>query len=171
MLAHLVERGYAVVNDPDAHILADGRRIDPIRLSDTRLGFSAPAGVEEITLQSKLFVPSHSCADSSDARELGLCIGSLQVDGDEVALERDELCASGWHPAEYQDGRFAHRWTSGPAPLPSGTRVVIVMLAGVGYYWRDPLDNVVTLSDWVGKRDGIRQNEASSDPQPGGATN
>jgi len=154
LLADLAEQGYSVVNDPDPHILADGRRIEPIRLTDTRFGFSLPAGVAEVKLASKVFVPMHTRADSRDDRELGLCIGNLQVDGDEVPLERDEVCASGWHPAEDQDGQFSHRWTSGPAPLPSGTRVVIMELAGEGYYWRDPLDNVVTLSDWVGKRDG-----------------
>ena len=116
------------VGDPDAHILADGRRIDPIRLSDTRLGFSAARGRRGGNAAVESVCSHAQRADSSDARELGLCIGSLQVDGDEVALEHDELCASGWHPAEHQDGRFAHRWTSGPAPLPSGTRVVIVNL-------------------------------------------
>jgi hypothetical protein len=159
LLAELAEQGYAVVGDPDAHILADGRRIEPIWLSDTRLGFSLPAGVEEVLLASKVFVPMHTRADSSDPRELGLCVGNLQIDGDDVALENDELCASGWRPAEHQDGRFSRRWTTGLAPLPSGTRVVIIELAGDGYYWRDPLDNVVTLSEWVGKRDGAREGE------------
>jgi hypothetical protein len=154
LLAGLAEQGYAVVGDPDAHILADGRRIEPIRLSATRLGFSLPAGVEEVWLASKVFVPMHTRADSTDSRELGLCIGNLQIDGDDVVLENDELCASGWRPAEHQDGRFSRRWTTGLAALPSGTRVVIIELAGEGYYWRDPLSNVVTLSDWVGKRDG-----------------
>jgi len=164
LLAHLADQGYAVVSNPDAHVLADGRRIDPIQLSETRLAFALPAGAAEVTLMSKVFVPMQTRADSSDPRELGLCIGHLEVDGDEIALDLDEFCASGWQPAEREDGRFKYRWTRGITPLPPGTRIVIVEIAGAGYYWRDPLDNVVALSDWVGKRDGARQGDTSSEP-------
>jgi hypothetical protein len=161
LLTHLAEQGYAVVNEPDAHVLADGRRIDPIQLAEKRLAFALPADATEIVLMSKVFVPMQTRADSFDARELGLCIGHMEIDGDAIALDGD-LGASGWQPAELDDGQ-SYRWTRGAAPLPAGARIVIVEIAGDGYYWRDPVDNVVTLSDWVGKRDGVRQSEPSSD--------
>jgi Hint domain len=163
LLAHLADQGYAVVNDPDPHVLADGRRIDPIQLAEKRLAFALPADAAEITLMSKVFVPMQTRADSADARELGVCIGHMEIDGDPIALDSDELDASGWQPAELDNGHF-YRWTRGAAPLRAGTRIIIIEIAGEGYYWRDPVDNVVTLSDWVGKRDGARQGEPSGEP-------
>jgi hypothetical protein len=70
----------------------------------------------------------------------------LQIDGAEVALDGDETCAVGWREAEFAGGRFAHRWTTGATPLPTGARIVILDLAGVGYYWRAPVDNAVARS-------------------------
>ncbi len=162
LLAHLADQGYTVVSDPDAHVLADGRRIDPIQLAEKRLAFALPPDAAEITLMSRAFVPMQTRADSSDARKLGLCIGHMEIDGDPIPLDSEELGANGWHPAELENGHV-YRWTRGAAPLRAGTRIVIVEIAGEGYYWRDPVDNVVTLSDWVGKRDGGRQ-EPASDP-------
>ena len=84
-------------------------------------------------------------------------------DDDAVRGRSDELAGEGWRPAQLGNGHL-YRWTCGAASLRSGARIIIVEIAGEGYYWRDPVDNVVTLSDWVGKRDGARQGEPSSEP-------
>ncbi len=103
-------------------------------MSDTRLAVTLPPGGRSIELRSNVFVPAHTVAESEDVRELGLCIRSLQIDGAEVALDED--FAAGWHAAEFAEGRFTHRWTTGVTLLPAGARNVIVDLAGEGYYWR-----------------------------------
>jgi hypothetical protein len=69
----------------------------------------------------------------------------LQIDGLSFALGDDEACGPGWRQAEYERGIFSHRWTTGETALPAGARLVIVDLAGVGYYWDDTLGGVVTL--------------------------
>ncbi len=69
----------------------------------------------------------------------------LQIDGADVALDGRVDLPTGWHEAELAGETFARRWTRGAAPLPAGTRFVIVDLTGDGYYWRRPRDNVVEL--------------------------
>jgi hypothetical protein len=146
LIAALQARGHALTHEAEAHIVADGKMIAPVRLSEGRLAFALPAGVEKPVLWSRAFIPAHTGATSEDPRELGLCIGRLQVDGEDVALDRDAVLGSGWHEAEREDGVFARRWTTGAAHLPAGVRFVIVDLAGHGLYWRQPDDNVVALA-------------------------
>ena len=135
LLARLSERGRLVDQEAGAHIIVDGRRIEPIHLSERRLAFVLPAGGQEIALRSNVFVPAHTVAKSVDPRELGLCVGRLQIDGATLLLD-DETFASGWHEAEFDERRFGHRWTTGHTPLTPGARIVVVDLADVGHYWR-----------------------------------
>ena len=146
LLARLAEEGQRIDHEADAHIVVDGVRIEPIRLSEWRLAFTLPAGSREIALRSNVFVPAHTVPESGDSRELGLCVGRLRIDGSPVALDSDQGCASGWREAECADGRFIHRWTTGATPLAAGARVVIVDLAGVGYSWRKPERRGLALS-------------------------
>ncbi len=141
LLARLFNQGYSLDQDADAHVLVDGRRIEPLRLSDNRLAFLLPVGGRRIRLCSKVHVPAHAFAESRDGRELGLAVGRLHVDGQALAIDADEACGPGWHAAEYEGDGFARRWTRGAAALPDGARFVIVELAGVGQYWRHPRDN------------------------------
>jgi len=145
LLARLSEQGYCVNQEADPCILVDGRRVEPVRLSETRLAFALPEGGREIALSSNTFIPAHTLAESADPRELGLFVARLQIDGADVALDDDETCATGWRNAEFYDGRFSHRWTTGETPLPAGARDVIVDLAGVGYYWGAPENPVAAL--------------------------
>jgi len=145
LLARLAEQGDCVNHEADAHIVVDGLRVDPIRLSDARLAFVLPAGGREIALRSNTFLPAHTVAESFDTRELGLCVSRLQIDGEAVAINQVEARASARHDVECVDGRFAHRWTHGATPLPAGAQIVIVDLAGVGYYWRALEDTAAAM--------------------------
>jgi hypothetical protein len=138
LLQRLADAGRGVTQEADAHVVVDGLRVDPIKLSETRLAFVLPAHGREITLRSNVFVPAHTIADSADPHQLGLCVGRLEIDGAAVSLDCDEACGSGWRAAEFAAGRFAHRWTTGAAKLSAGARIAIVDLAGVGHYWRAP---------------------------------
>jgi hypothetical protein len=135
LLARLAESGVGVDHEADAYVRVDGLRVEPIRLDATRLAFVLPPGGSDIALRSHTFVPTHMLAHTSDPRALGLCVGALQIDGTSVALDHVE--GIGWHEAEFDEGRFQHRWTTGETPLPAGARVVIVDLAGVGYFWSE----------------------------------
>jgi len=146
LIARLRYAGCSVDEDADAHIAVDGLRIEPIRVSETRLAFTLPADGREIALRSKVFVPAHTVADSADPRALGLCVGRLQIDGSAVALDGEPQRAAGWREAELVNGRFSHRWTTGATPLPPAARIVIVDLAGVGYYWRKNEGRALALS-------------------------
>ena len=131
-------QGVELTTDADAHIFADGRRIAPMRLGERRLGFLMPERCETIELRSRTFVPAHTELANSDARRLGLCIGRLQIDGEDLALDDATLEASSWHEIERSGNHIARRWTRGAARLPAGARLAIVDLAGDGYYWREP---------------------------------
>jgi len=138
LLERLFEQGLDLTNDADAHVLADGRRVEPISIGKSRFAFMPPAGGRSLTLNSKTFIPAHAQSESSDQRELGLCVSRLQIDGEEVSLEQDGLSAFGWHDVERHEDGLIRRWTRGEAVLPSGAQLVLVDLAGEGRYWREP---------------------------------
>jgi hypothetical protein len=135
LLARLAEAGRVTTREPDAHVVADGTRIEPYRSGESRLAFVAPTGAREIELRSRTFVPAHALADSFDARSLGLCVAALHIDGAPVDLAAGAGGTAGWHAAEFDGGRFLRRWTTGATPLPAGAGIVIVDLADAGHYW------------------------------------
>jgi len=140
LIARTVEAGGERTRDADAHVLADGERIEAVRLSPMRLGFVLPEGRREIALNSRAFVPAEMEVESPDRRRLGVCVARLQIDGEDFALDGGET--PGWREAEFDGQAFARRWTSGSAPLPAGARLVIVDLEGEGVYWRTSLTGV-----------------------------
>jgi hypothetical protein len=141
----LFAEGYSLDGESDAHIVADGRRFEPVRLSERRLVFILPEGCARIELRSQVFVPAGASPDSDDVRELGLCAARLEIDGDAAPIERHGFFDAGWREAEWADGRFQHRWTAGAARIPSGSRLIMIDLAGDGAYWREPAAFVLLL--------------------------
>ena len=123
-----------------APLCAHGARVAPTRLGDTRLAFLAPEGARALRLMSDAFVPAQACDEAQDVRTLGLCVSRVQIDGAELALQGD--LGPGWHDAEFEAGAFAHRWTDGAAQLPPGARLIVVDLAGQGWYWRAPAERL-----------------------------
>ena len=131
LLARLPDFGFAIMPDADAHLIADGRRIDPVEATATRLVFDAPEGAAKLILRSRTFIAAQTRAGFDDPRELGLCVARLEIDGEAAPLA-SAAPLPGWRRAE-GDERFSHRWTDGATPLPRGSRVVIE-LAGPGHY-------------------------------------
>ncbi|MBV9861795.1 MAG: Hint domain-containing protein [Alphaproteobacteria bacterium] len=127
--------GGTITSRADPHIVADGRRCEPVQLGDDRLAFMLPEGSAEIELVSRRFVPTHTIPASDDRRCLGLCIKRLQLDGREIPLYAEAL-DTGWHRPE-RCPSHVHRWTVGCTPLPAGTRLVLIDLAGHGRYWEN----------------------------------
>jgi hypothetical protein len=126
------------------HLLTDGQRIAPEWLGPSRIRFLLPSGQSNVELISRGFVPAHTRAASADLRELGICVGRLQLDGLEIPLDEAGFFARGWQALECYGGH-QHRWTRARTPLPSGVRRVVIDLAGRGHYWSSPLP--ITGSD------------------------
>jgi hypothetical protein len=126
--------------------VADGRRIEPIRLAPTRQAFLVPEGARRGALRSRLFSPAGTTPDSAETRELGLSLARLQIDGEYVDLADDAALGAGWHAAETENGAFARRWTRGEVDLPAGARLLVVDLAEQGVYWRASRDGVAARS-------------------------
>ena len=161
LLKRLAEQGEVVSQDANIQVFIDGLRVSPNWISERRLAFALPAGGQEIALCSNVFIPGRTLAESADPRELGLCIGRLQIDGSDAELDSEAFDAPGWHEAEFANGRFSRRWTSGATPIPPGARIVIVDLAGVGYYWR-------RSDDRGGGADGSSSSLVGSQKEPPG---
>jgi hypothetical protein len=134
LLERLEQRGdYSVTDEPDAHLVADSARIEPLWLTPTRMAFLVPAACERIELRSRTWVPAHYQADSADQRTLGVCVFRLEVDGEVIPLEQ---CADGegWHALERDRDGSAWCWTTGSGRLPARTRIVMVDVGGHARY-------------------------------------
>ena len=90
-------------------------------------------------------MPAQVHPDSGDRRALGVGVGRLQIDGEDIALDRDAFFTSGWHHFEHLEMHCRLRWTDGTTPLPDGCRLVVLDTAGRGYYWAKRRDNMVSL--------------------------
>jgi hypothetical protein len=139
--SHLLRRaaalGHAITGDADLHMLADGQRLAPLWLSESRAAFVLGAGCREIALQSRCFVPAHLDGATADWRSLGVCVARLQIDGSEIDLADDAAFQAGWHRLEDDGAGYRQRWTSGGARLPAQARLVVLDIAGPGFYWID----------------------------------
>jgi hypothetical protein len=143
LLARLKNQGHATTSEANLHVIADGMRIDPLKLGALRLAFALPAGCGDIWLRSRTFVPAHTLAQSTDTRSLGICVSRLQIDGETIGLDDASLDSQGWSKLEMYADMGDQRWTLGGTRLPTKTRVVVIDLAGDGYYWCERKDDVV----------------------------
>jgi hypothetical protein len=145
LLARAHVLGYAMTKDADVHVVADGKRIDAVALSRTRLAFMLPAALSTIELRCRSFTPAHIDPASNDSRSLGICVGRLQCDGTDVLLKDDTALALGWHALEQNSDGRQWRWCRDRASLPAATRLVVIDLFGPGFYWAEPIDRVSAL--------------------------
>lgn len=146
LLARAHELGYGTTDDPDVHVMADGKRIDPVSLSDKRLAFALPAARSAIELRSRTFVPAHMEPTSDDQRSLGICVGRLQIDGTDVALDDEARFGLGWHRLEGTAGGRQWRWSQDRTPLPTGTRFLVIDMCWPVHYWAEPAGAAIALT-------------------------
>jgi hypothetical protein len=147
--AALLERaqalGYALTEDAGVHIVADGTRIEPVRLGDKRLAFLLPASASDIELRCRSFIPAHINPENNDQRSLGFCVARLQLDDAEVALEDEAAFVHGWHPLERNAQGECWRWSQERMELAANTRLVVIDLCHHGRYWAEPQDQIVAM--------------------------
>jgi hypothetical protein len=144
-LARAEALGYRLTADDDLHVLADGARIEPIRLNAIRSFFMLPENAADIQLRARSFVPVHANPATTDTRTLSLCLKRLQLDGADLPLDDDKLCATGWSRFERPATGPAQRWTTGTTPLPAGTRLIILDRACPGHYWAPRAETALAL--------------------------
>nr|MDA8248634.1 Hint domain-containing protein [Rhodospirillales bacterium] len=127
-----VAAGFVLTGQPDLRILADGRRLAVTRDAG-KWHVRVPYGARAIDLVSRTWCPAQAMPDSADTRTLGVAIGRLWRDGQEVDLGSAAL-TEGWHDAE-----TAWRWTGGRGRIAlDGARSVAFTLAITGRYWLAP---------------------------------
>jgi hypothetical protein len=145
LLERLKTFGQDTTSESDLHVIADGKRIEPIELGAMRFAFMLPPACSDIRLMSRTFVPAHTRAASTDTRSLGLCVNRLQIDGADVSLDDQTIFGRGWNALERRPDVRDQRWTAGDTPMPANARLIVIDLAGPGHYWQEPKDNVVAL--------------------------
>ena len=128
LFARAAELGHATSEDPDLHLLADGRRIDAQPVPDGSFWLAIPPWSRSLRLVSRSGLARDLLADSVAARRLGVSVASVALATPrgtrELSLE-DPALTTGWHTAE--PGR---RWTNGRAALAlSGPAVIHITLA------------------------------------------
>jgi hypothetical protein len=138
LLARAAELGYVLTKDADVHVIADGKRIDPVGLGEKRFAFLLPGTDSSIEMRTRSFIPSQINPAKDDQRSLGICVRRLQLDGIEVALADQVAFANGWHLLEGNADAQQWRWSTGRTQLPAGTRLVVIDVGHQGRcYWEE----------------------------------
>jgi Hint domain len=107
-----------VTDDPDLHLLADGRRIDASGRQGDRWLFRLTRFAETVRIVSRTGVPAE-LGHARDPRELGVAIRRIICSRGatlRVVEADDRMLSAGFHRFEADNG---FRWTSGDAPLPA----------------------------------------------------
>jgi hypothetical protein len=128
--------GHVVTRDPALRLVASGRVL-PSRGAGRWHRFklprraARPASMRQAPLRliSRHFVPAQLDLYSSDRRCLGVAVGRIRADGQELALD-DPRLTGGWHAPE-----AGRRWTDGAAALDlAGVDTLEVEVALAGRY-------------------------------------
>ncbi len=108
----------AMTDDPDLHLLVDGRRMDARRRTGSVYAFPLPRRPNDVRVVSRSGVPSE-LGLARDPRRLGVALRRIMVwHGARVRLieAADPLLSPGFHVFEPDNG---FRWTNGAGRVPS----------------------------------------------------
>ena len=120
---HLLERAgprreQPLTDDPDLHLLIDGKRVDPMERNVDRCAFRLTRRPAKLRLCSRSAVPQE-LGIARDARQLGVAVERvllLQAERQQVLRADAATLTDGWHAFEPNGGI---RWTDGDAALPA----------------------------------------------------
>jgi hypothetical protein len=111
-------KGAPLTDDPDLHLLIDGKRIDAIERNAERYSFRLPTRPRTVRICSRSAVPQE-LGVARDARSLGVALRRIVLAQPrrQQALDADApALVDGWHTFEPNNGI---RWTDGDAALPA----------------------------------------------------
>jgi antigen 43 len=120
------EIGYPIpavltVDEPEIHLLADGKVVGLLSNHDSRYTFVVPAGVTSVALMSRFSIPSDQMIPGQrDTRRLGVRVDwiSIRCGGNDTIIPADHPgLDQGWNDFE-KDATTAWRWTDGAATIP-----------------------------------------------------
>jgi hypothetical protein len=132
--------GVPLTDDPDLHLLVDGRRIDPVSRSGRRHVFRIGTRPVSIRIASRCGVPQE-LGLARDPRCLGVALRRIIVEHGvriRAAEADDPRLSDGFHAFEPDNGL---RWTDGCAAVPAeifagfggGFSIVLQLAATAGY--------------------------------------
>jgi len=112
--AELLERAGGPIDvdttdDPDLHLIVDGRRVSPVAADKRRYSFALDRRPSSVLLRSRSVVPA-ALGRNREQRRLGVAITQIVLTQNGVATEigyDSELFPEGGHPAEP-----GFRWTN-----------------------------------------------------------
>ena len=132
--------GFPLTDDPDLHLMINGRRIDATTRRDKQYLFRLPPGLNSVRILSREAVPAE-LGVARDPRSLGVAVERIQISQGALLVlieASNELLVNGFHGYEI-DGQL--RWTTGDAELPvsltsafSGEAELVLQLASTTYY-------------------------------------
>jgi len=111
-------RPVPLTEDPDLHLVVDGRRLDPAMRVGGVYVFDVAASADQIRIISRAVVPQE-LGFARDPRSLGVALRRLAIrQGTEVRQMQTDSpsLTNGFHEYEPDDG---FRWTSGDATVPA----------------------------------------------------
>jgi Hint domain len=105
--------------DPDLAVMANGRKLRPIVVTDGCYQLIVPVGVNEVRLVSRASAPNEAKPWLEDRRQLGVYVERIvlrnQHEIEVIPLDHPAL-GQGWRSVEHA-GQEMRRWTSGDAIL------------------------------------------------------
>jgi hypothetical protein len=107
-----------LTNDPDLHLLVDGRRVDAVSRDDAHYVFRLATRPRHVRIRSRSGVPQE-LGLARDSRELGVALRHIAVAQQtrkRTVLASDVRLADGFHDFEAAKG---FRWTNGNAEVPT----------------------------------------------------
>ncbi len=114
-----------LTDDPDTHLLVNGRRCDAVERRDDALVFHLGAAPSRVRIRSRAAIPQE-LGLARDPRPLGVGLRRIMLTrpGMQRVIEADAaVLTDGFHPFEPDNGM---RWTNGDAAVPSR------LFAGIG---------------------------------------
>jgi hypothetical protein len=128
--------GLPLTDDPDLHLLVDGRRLDCMSCRGEAHVFRLPGHVETVRIVSRAAAPAE-LGLARDPRLLGVAIRAivlLQGGRYKIIEAQDEELVDGFHMFETSNG---FRWSDGDALVPAtlfngiaGSSDLVLMVAG-----------------------------------------
>jgi len=124
--------GHSLTEDSDLYVMANGWALDP-EITGREYRFILPAGVRDLRIISRHFVPARMLEDCQDERCLGVAITNLTLDGANIPLN-DPRLIEGWHQVENE-----WRWSCGDAGLrvDNATVLTITLAPWAISYWQN----------------------------------
>jgi hypothetical protein len=132
-----------LTDEPDLHLLVDGRRVDAVSRDDGRHVFRLAARPRNVRLRSRSGVPQE-LGRARDPRELGVALRHIAVAQQtrKRAMQANDVrLADGFH--DFEPGK-GFRWTTGDAAVPAELfagfigPLTVVLHVGATSRYRDP---------------------------------